>query len=155
VPPKETIEFDTSDRAAVLAAMARLSDGSGWINLQPVVDPDDLPPQGSALLGIFSSRGPVLPLCTWTPAGLSKRETFVSLGVQHPTGTKAAARLADRGVPVDGRWRVRRDSPKGGLVVVAPADDPNERILDWLLRAGEALCPADNHGRWVAFVYRS
>lgn len=153
--PKETIEFDTSNPVAVLDAMARLSDGSGWINLQPVVNPDELPPQGSALLGIFSSRGPVLPLCTWTPAGLSKRETFVSLGVQHPTGTKAAARLADRGVPIDPRWRVQRDSPKGGLVVGAPADDPNERILDWLLRAGEALCPADNHGRWVAFVYRS
>ena len=153
--PKETIEFDESDRSAVLAAMATLADGSGWINLQPVVDPDDLPPQGSVLFGLFSARGPVLPLCTWTPPGLSKRETYVSLGVQHSTGTKAAARLADRGVPIDERWRVLRDSPKGGLVVAAPADHPNETILDWLLRAGAAVCPAQTHGRWVAFVYKS
>ena len=150
-----TIEFVDTDRAAVLAAMAEVADGSGWVNVQPVVDPDELPSSGSALFGIFSSRGPILPLCTWTPAGLSKRETHASLGVQHPTGTKAAARLAERGVPIDERWRVMRDSPKGGLVVGVPADEPYATVLDWLLRAGRALCPADNHGKWVALVYRN
>ena len=153
--PPDTIEFDESQRTAVLAAMAEVADGSGWVNVQPVVDPDDLPPRGSALFGIFSSRGPILPLCTWTPAGLSKREAYASLGVQHPTGTKAATRLADRGVAVDERWRVLRDSPKGGLVVAVPPDESLDILLNWLLRAGRALCPADNHGRWVALVYRS
>ena len=151
----DTIKFDDGDRDAVLAAMAEVADGSGWINVQPVVNPDDLPPIGNALFGIFSSRGPLVPLCTWTPAGLSKRETYTSLGVQHPTGTKAAARLAERGVPVDDGWRVLRDSPKGGLVVGVPADEPHAHVLDWLLRAALALSLADNHGRWVAFVYRN
>jgi hypothetical protein len=154
-PQPKAIEFVDTDRDAVLAAMAEVADGSGWVNVQPVVDPDELPPSGSVLFGIFSSRGPMVPLCTWTPAGLSKRDTYASLGVQHPTGTKAAARLAERGVPINDGWRVMRDSPKGGLVVGVPADEAHSTVLDWLLRAGRALLPADNHGKWVAFVYRS
>ena len=153
--PPDVIEFDDGDTAAIVTLMDELAGGQGWINFEPVVDPERLPPRGSALFGIFSSRGPIVPLCTWTPAGLSKRETYVSLGVQHPTGTKAVARLSERGVEVDEGWRVLRDSPKGGLVVAAPPIESNERLLDWLLRAGRALCPVDNHGRWVALVYRT
>jgi hypothetical protein len=150
----EVIEFGDDDRGAVLARMEELVGGGGWINLRPVLDPDVLPPRGSALFGIFSSRGPIVPLATWTPAGLSKRETYVSLGLQHGTGTKAAARLHDRGVPVADTWRVLRDSPKGGLVIGVPAADPNDDVLDWLLRAGRALAPIDNRGRWVALIHR-
>ena len=152
--PPEVIEFDDGDRADVLERMAELADGTGWVNVQPVVDPEELPPKGSALFGIFSSRGPIVPLATWTPAGLAKRETYVSLGLQHGTGIKAAERLRERGVPVDETWRVLRDSPKGGLVVGVPATDAHERVLDWLLRAARAVSPVDNHGRWVALVYR-
>lgn len=154
-PAPRIIEFDDADRDAVLAAMAEVGDGSGWVNVEPIVNPDELPPQGNPLFSIFSSRGPLVPLATWTPAGLSKRETYASLGVRHPTGTKAAARLAERAVPIDERWRVLRESPKGGLVVGVPADEPHATVLDWLLRAARALCPAENHGRWVAFVYRN
>jgi hypothetical protein len=153
--PPEVVEFDESDRSLIVTLMDELGDGRGWINFEPIIDPDKLPPRGSALFGIFSARGPVVPLCTWTPAGLSKRETYVSLGLQHPTGTKAAARLSERGVPIDDGWRVLRDSPKGGLVVGAPATEPNDRVLDWLLRAGRALSPVDNRGRCAALVYRT
>jgi hypothetical protein len=153
--PPEVVEFDDSDHGAIVGLMADLSGGGGWINLQPVIDPDEEPPRGSALFGIFSSRGPLVPLATWTPAGLSKRETYVSLGLQHGTGTKAAARLQERGVPIEDTWRVLRDSPKGGLVIAVPASDAHEGVLDWLLRAARALCPVDNRGRWVALVYRA
>ena len=155
--PPEVIEFDDGDRAGIVAAHGRArAAGAGWINFEPVVDPEELPPRGSALFGIFSSRGPIVPLCTWTPAGLSKRETYVSLGVQHPTGTKAAARLSERGVAVDEGLacpaRLAQGRPASSP---SPPTESNERLLDWLVRAGAALCPVDNHGRWVALVYRT
>ena len=58
----------------------------------------------------LSSRGPQVPLCTWTPAEESQRHPR-PLGVQHGTGVKAAKRLEEGGLTVDpggGSWATHR-----------------------------------------------
>jgi hypothetical protein len=149
------IEFETSDQSRIVALMNELAVGTGWINFHPRVDPDALPPDNRGLFSFLSSRGPQVPLGTWTPAEASQRHPHVSLGVQHGTGVKAAKRLEDHGIVVDPRWRVMSDTPKGGLVVGVPSDDDPDVVLTWLLRAGEVLCPVDPMGKWVAAVYRT
>ena len=149
------LEFRRDDTTGVLDLMREFHGGGGWINFHPAVDPDEVPPDSGGILALFSARGPQVPLCTWTPDEPSQRHPHVSLGLQHGTGGKAAPHLERLGVTVDARWRVMGDSPKRGMVVGVPADDPDDTVLRWLLDAGTALCPVDPMGRWVAEVYRS
>src|SRR5436309_5509840 len=100
--------FAAGDRDAVLDEMRALADGTGWINFQPDVDPDDLPPTGEGLFRFLSARGPDVPLCTWSPAEPNARPNrrFVSLGVQHGLGAAIARHLSEVDAPVDDRWVV-------------------------------------------------
>jgi len=66
---------------------------------------------------------------------------------------RAAARLAERGLPLPAGWRVTQDHPKRGLVVSAAADEA--AMLEWLLRAGELLSVVVPTGIWDAAVYLS
>ena len=147
--PPEQIDFALNDRATVLARMERLAQRKkGWINLSPALDEDEEPPPRSSNFGLFSGRGPDVPLCTWLPG------PPVEVGIQHGAGAKAARALRDLGEPVPDGWRVTQDHSRRGLVVVVPSGTADERVLDWLLRAGTALA---SHltlaGWWRAAIY--
>ena len=147
--PPEQIDFALNDRAAILERMGRLATSrKGWINLSPALDEGEEPPPRSSTFGLFSGRGPDVPLCTWVPG------PPVEVGIQHGAGAKAVQALRNLGEPVPDGWRVTQDHSRRGLVVVVPGDAPDERVLDWLLRAGTALA---SHlklaGWWRAAVY--
>src|SRR5439155_24003691 len=142
--------FLLDDRATVLARMAQLAQSKkGWINLSPALDEDEEPPPRSSTFGLFSGRGPDVPLCTWVPG------PPVEIGIQHGTGTKAVRVLRDLGQPVPNGWRVTQDHSRRGLVVLIPDGTTDEQVLDWLLQAGTALA---SHlklaGWWRAARYR-
>ena len=148
----ELIDFKPDDRAAVLARMDGLGQaGTGWINLSPALEDEAELPERSATFGIFSGRGPDVPLCTWVP-GTSK--TQAQLGIQHGAGTKAAPLLKDMGFPLPEGWRVTQDHPRRGLVIMLPPDASSEAALDWLISAGTALAAhLKTAGWWRAGVY--
>src|SRR5205823_1167968 len=111
--PPEQIDFATDNRTAVLASMDQLAEsGKGWVNLSPALDEDEEPPPRSSTFGLFSGRGPDVPLCTWVPG------PPVQAGIQHGTGTKAVRVLRDLGEPVPNGWRVTQDHSRRGLVVL-------------------------------------
>jgi len=151
VAPPEQIDFLPNDRAAVLTRMEQLAQTKkGWINLSPAIEEDEEPPPRSSNFGLFSGRGPDVPLCTWMPG------PPVEVGIQHGAGRKAAEVLRNLGHPVPDGWRVTQDHSRRGLVVVVPAGISNERALDWLLQAGTALA---SHlklaGWWRAAIYNA
>jgi hypothetical protein len=133
--PPELIDFGLNDRAAVLARMDQLREGKkGWINLSPALDEDEEPPPPrSSTFGLFSGRGPDVPLCTWLPG------PPVQIGIQHGAGAKAVEVLRNLSQPVPDGWRVTQDHSRRGLVVIVPNDTPDTETLDWLLKAGAAL----------------
>jgi len=146
----EQIDFLLNERAAVLARMEQLTQAKkGWINLSPALDEDEEPPPRSSSFGLFSGRGPDVPLCTWTPG------PPVEIGIQHGAGRKAAEVLRNLGHPVPDGWRVTQDHSRRGLVVMVPNGTPNDEVLDWLLKAGTALA---SHLKlatwWRAAFYR-
>ena len=147
--PPEQLDFLLDDRATVLARMEQLSERKkGWINLSPALDEDEDPPPRSSTFGLFSGRGPDVPLCTWVPG------PPVEIGIQHGAGAKAVGVLRDLGRPVPDAWRVTQDHSRRGLVVLIPDGTPDDQVLDWLLTAGTALA---SHlklaGWWRAAIY--
>jgi hypothetical protein len=147
--PPEQIDFMLDDRATVLARMEQLAESKkGWINLSPALDEDEEPPPRSSTFGLFSGRGPDVPLCTWVPG------PPVELGIQHGAGTKAVQVLRNLGEPVPEGWRVTQDHSRRGLVVLVPDGTTNDVVLEWLLKAGTALA---SHlklaGWWRAAIY--
>jgi hypothetical protein len=147
--PPEQVDFGLNDRAAVLAGMERMTDSKkGWINLSPALDEAEEPPRRSSNFGLFSGRGPDVPLCTWTPG------PPVQIGIQHGAGPKAVDILRNLGEPVPEGWRVTQDHSRRGLVVAVPDGTPSETVLDWLLRAGTALAShLELAGWWRAAFY--
>ena len=130
----EFIDFKPDDRAAVLVRMDQLAvSRKGWINLSPALDEDEAPPPRSGHFGLFSGRGPDVPLCTWFPG------PPVEIGIQHGAGPRGVQVLRNLGRPVPDGWRVTQDHSRRGLVAVVPDGTTNERVLDWLLSAGTAL----------------
>lgn len=168
--PDRRIRFHRSELGEVLAAMAELSGrGQGWINFEPEV-PEDTEVPGPGLFSFMSARGPSIPLATWMPARSTRRGRRVpaTLGLQHPAGVRAAARLVESGLERPAGWRVTQDHPKRGLVVVVPgpagegasaasaAPTPAGALaqeLEWLLRAAELLSMVPPTGWWAAAVY--
>jgi hypothetical protein len=148
--PPEQIDFAIDDRVTVLARMDQLAEsGKGWINLSPALAEDEEPPPRSSTFGLFSGRGPDVPLCTWVPG------TPTQAGIQHGAGAKAVGVLRNLGEPVPEGWRVTQDHSRRGLVVLIPDSTSNEQVLDWLLRAGTALAAhLKLAGWWRAAIYR-
>ena len=144
--------------------MAELTgSGQGWINFEPEV-PEDAEVPGPGLFSFMSARGPVVPLATWMPTRLTRRGRTVpaTLGLQHPAGVRAAARLAESGLERPSGWRVTQDHPKRGLVVEVASAGPGAgpgpeeaEVLEWLLRAAELLSMVPPTGWWTAAVYLS
>ena len=151
-----TIEFLPPDYGEVAGQLDRLRGaGSGWVNLLPgvpegAVDVD--PPTG--LFAFFGTRQPPVTMATVMPARAERREVEgMSVGVMHPTGPKAVARLAEAGVSVPDGWVVRQDHARRGLVLrTAPAASSAD-VVEWCVHAGTALCLADMTGMWRAVVY--
>jgi hypothetical protein len=148
------IEFHEDKRGLVVEQMATmLASSRGWLNVSPGLDVDEAPAPRSGLGQIFGSRGPTVPLGTWTPP---QRRQPATAGIEHGEGPKAAARLDDLGLPVPSHWKVLQDHPKRGLVMAMPppvGDVELDRILDWLLRATGALCAWPRTGEWRALCY--
>lgn len=130
-------------------------EGKGWVNFEPAVHVEDVPAEGSGVFSVFSGRGPVVPLATWTPASVSRRgrPSPAMLGLQHPAGAKAQPLLAERGRPVPAGWVVVQDHVRKGLVVHVPADVGPGDALSWLLAAAAALSTIPLVGTWRASVY--
>jgi hypothetical protein len=128
--------------------------GKGWINLLPEVEPSaEVPPSGG-LLSLFTARGPAVPLGTWSAGAEGKRGPGrPSIGVQHGSGPKAVARLADLGLALPPGGIKVQDHPRRGLVLTVPATSPHDEVLYWLLSAMHALSLAPLSGDWLAQVY--
>jgi hypothetical protein len=140
----EDLEFHESDPSPALAALARAP--KGWLNLQPGMYDEDVPEPRGLVAALFTARGPEVPIATWVPEESSA-------GIQHAAGPKAAARLAEAGIPVPDGWRVVQDHPKRGLVVVVPKGTADADVVAWLLPAARALCRVPLTGDWLASVY--
>jgi hypothetical protein len=154
--PPTTVEFDPLDAGEIAERMQAMADAHrGWINFEPRIPDDDEPPEATAFTGLFSNRGPAIPLCTWTSPPRSRKGVIgpQAIGIQHSRGTRAVARLAELNLAVPGGWLVRTDHPKRGMVIDVPADEEVATVLDWLLAAGEALVAVPVTGRWSAIVY--
>lgn len=136
------------------AAQPLASLHAGWITLSPQLPAEDEPPPPSPLAAVFGATGHDAPLCSWVPGRLGRGGVKPdALGIQHSTGTRSAARLAERGVAVPDGWKVVQDHPRRGLVVQPPIETPLGAMLGWLLRAGAALSRVDFSGRWKARVH--
>ena len=111
-----TIEFRPPDVAGVADSLAKLRDaGSGWINLLPGIHEDAADPEPAAgLFAFFGNRAAPVSMATVMPAKKERRDTEgVTIGVMHPTGAKAIARLAEAGVTLPEGWVVRQDHCAG------------------------------------------
>lgn len=151
-----TIEFvpPQFDRVATSLEQLRTT-GDGWMNLVPGIDEDATPPETHAgLFAFFGTRQPPVTMATIMPPRRDRRASEgMTVGLMHPTGARAAARLAEAGVPVPDGWHVRQDHARRGLLVRTGVDDAAADVIAWCVRAGSALCRADMTGSWQAVVY--
>jgi len=93
-------------------------------------------------------------MATVMPARAEKRSVEgMSVGIMHPTGPKAVARLAETGVSVPEAWAVRQDHARRGLVLRTSPHATATDVVEWCVHAGTQLCMADMTGEWRAVVY--
>ncbi len=144
-----------SDDPELLGQVAEVrSRGTGWINIEPVIDEEyePAPPGPFAFLGGSTHK---VPTITWMPGkhqpdGAVKPTT---IGLQHAAGPHLARTLRDLGLPLPEGWRITQDHPRRGLVALVPADADNRAVMSWLLEAGAAACTVPTTGRWRASVH--
>ena len=151
----EFLEFEPDAPDEVLAAMADLAGGAGWLTFDPAIH-DDFPAPAENLFGkLVSGRGPAVPRATWVPADVERRRPEpMSIGILHGTGADAIGRLAEKDITLPERWRVVADHSKRGLVAYVPIDIPLDQVLAWTLTASQALTRVPLTGRWRAAVHR-
>jgi hypothetical protein len=155
-PPEPLhVVFTDDDLGEIVEHMDRLERlGHGWINLDPLLDLDDIPPPPSGLSGLFSAKGPPIPRATWiAPNRRRRRAEPATIGMEHGRGRRALPFLADEEVYRDPSWRTLSDAPKRGLVIALPPGADNAEVLSWLIRAGTALSTVPLGGRWRGSVY--
>ena len=151
-----TIEFTPPDVAGVADALAKLRHaGGGWMNLLPGIDEDTVDPEPQAgLFAFFGNRAPPVSMATVMPAKPDRRDREgMTVGLMHPTGAKAVARLAEAGIALPDGWVLRQDHVRRGLVARTTVDADEAAVVEWCVRAGTALCRAEMTGRWRAVVY--
>jgi hypothetical protein len=153
----DRFEFTPPAFARVTGYLHHLTEaGQGWINLLPGValDEDEQQTTPPGLFSLFSNRQPPVTMCTLMPARPTRRAADgVTVGLMHPTGGKAVARLAAAGVAMPEGWLVRQDHPRRGLVLLTRHGTPETEVIEWALRAGTALCRKEMTGEWQAVVY--
>ena len=151
------IVFTPDDTTRVVAEMDRLGVAhDGWINLLPGVPDDDVegPGKPSAFASLFGGTQSPLTMVTWLPARPGRSGPGeATVGIMHPRGKRAVLQLAEMGIPVPEGWRVRQDHNRRGLIVLAPAGFPHDRLLAWVLRAGASLATTELTGSWQARVF--
>lgn len=152
------LEFDPAHSDDVVATMDAMAEAHrGWVNFQPAVDLDDLPPSGSGFFGLFSGRGPDVALATWTPPAAPKRGggrgERAMIGLQHGAGRRIKAQLADAGHPVPEGWVVLQDYVKKGLVISVPEGVAHADVVAWLVTAARVTSPVPIRGMWRAVIY--
>ena len=148
-------EFTARDDPELLSELAEVArSGTGWINLEPVIDAEFEPP-GPGPFAFLGGSIHKVPVATWLPGRRlpdgTARET--SLGLQHAAGPRVARRLRDLGLAVPEGWRITQDHPRRGLVVAVPATVEPATAVAWLLSAAEAVCQVPATGRWRASVH--
>jgi hypothetical protein len=152
----KTIEFTPPEVGAVADALHGLrAAGSGWINLMPGIDEEasDVHPR-AGLFAFFGNNAAPVSMTTLMPPKKDRSGTEgLTIGVMHPTGGKAVARLAEAGVTVPDGWVVRQDHARRGLLVRTPVTVAEPDVITWSVRAGTALCRAEMTGRWRAVIY--
>lgn len=151
---KATTQFRLDDRSEVLAIMQELAtrdDGKGWLNLQPWVDPEDMP-KLTMWRHFLSNRGFAVPTGTWVPGRLTGKDgpTSAEIGVQHGAGKRALQQLDAAGVRWPSDWRPTQDHTRHGLVFEAPTGSGVDETLDFMIRALATLSAAPTDDRWVA-----
>jgi hypothetical protein len=147
----EQIGWADDDVSPVVAVVAELQRaGAGWVNLDPVVDPDDQPAPRGGLGMVLSRRGPDVPRATWVAAPPPGRP---SIGIQHGSGHRAMSVLADFHLDLPTGVRLIQDNPRRGLVAEVDTDDVTA-VLEWLVAAATALATVTLTGAWRAEIHR-
>ncbi|HEX3793319.1 MAG TPA: hypothetical protein VHV57_02340 [Acidimicrobiales bacterium] len=153
----DTFEFDPAQTERVAGYLHHLTEaGQGWINLMPGLEEEDdgRTTMAPGVFALFTARQPPITMGTLMPPRPNRREyEGVTIGLLHPTGSKAAQRLADGGVALPDGWRVRQDHARRGLVVLARHGESEAAVLSWTLQAGTVLCRKEMTGQWQAVVY--
>ena len=155
--PKEKFEFTPPDIEHACAALAQVRHGGdGWINLLPgLTEVSAKAAEPSAgLFAMFGNRSSPVTMATLIPPRADRRESEgVSVGLMHPTGGKAVARLSEAGIELPAGWVVRQDHVRRGLVLRTAPKTSEQEIVTWSVDAGDALCLVETTGRWQAIVY--
>jgi hypothetical protein len=148
-------EFTEPDDPRLLAAAEETAArGSGWINLEPVVD-EEYQPARQGSFPLLSGPSHEVPTATWLPGRhLPSGETKpTTIGLQHAARARVVWQLRDLGLPLPDGWRVTQDHPRRGLVVSIPAGADAREAIAWLVRATDLVCAVPSTGRWRASVY--
>jgi hypothetical protein len=156
MPVINEIEFTVGAGDAVIEVLRTLAaERSGWVNVRPVVDADDLPDPPIGLLAIFTKPITPLPMGTWM-APVERRGVVrpARLGVLHPANAKVVPRLREAGVVAPPTWRLVQDNARRGVVVDVPADEDPALVLTWLVGAIAELSPVPFGGNLRATVHR-
>ena len=152
-PAPSLIDHDAEALAAVMEELA--ATGRGWVNLLPEI-PENVPvPSTPNALAVFSKRGPVVPLGTWTaPSPARNGATAPSeIGIQHGAAKQAKAALSGTPGEIPASWTVMSDNPRRGVVVRAPEGTSLAAQAAWLLDALAAICIPPQTGRFQLFRY--
>lgn len=151
----EELRFRPPEVEPVAAAMRQLAHaGSGWVNLQPAVPDDEVPPPPRGMAVLLGAPQQPVPVCTWVPGRTGRRGRVPDqVGVQHGAGTRVLPDLAASGVGLPPGWRWRQDNPRRGLVVELPDGTDPAEALRWLLEVGERLTTVPLTGDWRALVH--
>lgn len=155
-PRPEQIQLLASDPSPAVAAFAeRVAARSGWVNLFPEVDEEDVVAVTPSVIGaLFRAPGPPIPQATLLAPTTGRRGSRPGqLGITHGVGAMVLARLAADGVERPAAWTVVQDHVRRGIVLeLDDPPDPHEAVT-WAIRAGTLLCPVPTTGGWLAEVH--
>ena len=149
------LAFGAHDDADLLAGLASIrAQGSGWINIEPVIEEENAPPEPGPFAFLGGSIHKI-PVITWMPAKcqVDKVSKPTTVGLQHASGPRVRGRLRDLGLPIPEGWKVTQDHPRRGLVAEVPAAADDQAVVGWLLQAAAALCQIPSTGRWEAAIH--